>query len=372
MFFSLQIDSLHYVREKATSRKAQLLSAECSTSNSPEFPHFPHNEIHVGQSQHRPRQPTIAEAARKKMKSCAGAEKDFNKTFTAGESLAHLHPSVTTWQTLQSLTQTAPAAPVAEKPRKKKKKRKEGSDEGGGSSDGSDLAVSDRGDALTFNKHSVDHPRQRSEPPPSREQKKQKKLKRLEGSLPTMKAGARRAGSLGLEGQRPSIERGGTNMIMMEVNGIKSPPPLPLPEQQEHVSPIMRETRETHGKKQRKSEPAFAFKETTEASGLSTKWDVPDLQPLLNADRGLLESLNQLDNSDWKEKCEGLMGVRRLAMFHVEKLVPELHTITLAVVQEVKPLSLHVHVHVQYVYVHVCTRMCSTHVHVRVHVIVVS
>lgn len=349
-----------------------MLSVDCSMSNSPEFRHSPHDEIRVGQ---RCRQePTV--------KAKSGIEHDFNKTFSAGESLAHLDPSVTTWQDLQNLTQTAPAAPALDKPRKKKKKRKSCDDEGDGSN-GSDLASNGRRDTHMLDKCHQDHPKERNEPPPSREHKQKSKSKKTEGGLPTVKGGVRRPGPLGPEGQRPSIERGGTNMIKMEVNGVKSPPPMA--EQQEHMSLMMRETREAHGRKQKKSEPSSTFPEEGLDQSDTGLPEVPqqrrkhskytyavtrvknespvdhcnghwqnsivegseerrgnrspggsELQPFSNADRGLRECLDQLDSSDWNTKCEGLTGVRRLAMFHADKLVSELHTVTLAVIKEVE------------------------------------
>ena len=394
--------------EKTGPRKAQLLSNECHTSNSPEIHHSPHDEIPVGPGRGLQQDVLIAGASHKKPKSNVGAEKDFSKTFTAGESLAHLHPSVTTWQAMQCLTQTAPAAaPVSTgddklpKKKKKKKKQKSGSEEGEGSSDGSDPTV--RGH--TENWRSPDRVRERSEPPPSREHNnhQRQKLKKLDGgSLPAVKVGFRRAASLGPEGQRPSIERGGTNTITMEVNGVKSPPPLP----RQRLSPVARQTMEAHEStwKQRKSEPACAFREARETPGLSkppmpppstatfmgddiessgaavvrparkkhskyavsgakdksppshrrksvdvlgeggvmenrspggSKLNLPELQPFLNVERGLRDTLDQLESSDWNENCEGLMGVRRLAVFHVDRLIPELHTVTLAVLKQV-------------------------------------
>ena len=297
-----------------------------------------------------------------------------------------------------------------------------GSDEDERSSDAID-GGSDRGDVVTFNGRSLDRQREhRSEPPPptNREHRpKPKSKKMLEGSLPpTSRAGVRRAASLGPEGQRPSIERGGTNMIVMEVNGVKSP--APLAEQPVNVVRGM----EGRGRKQRKSEPAFSIHKDTEAlsgppptfssapskpplpptatfgvgGGLGgegrasvlpelsgpqrkkhskytvgrakdespvgqfdgrrrnsldgataqegggggenkspggSKSSIAELQPFLNPDRGLREALDGLSSSDWNEKCDGIMGVRRLTMFHVERLIPELHTVVLAIVQEV-------------------------------------
>lgn len=373
-----------------------MLSADCSTSNSPEFRPSPHDEIHVGP---RCRQePTITDTIHKKAKSNAGIEHDFSKTFNAGESLAHLDPSVTTWQDLQNLTQTTPTAPPPDKPRKKKKKRKSAGDEGDGtcSSNGSDLVSNGRRDGLMTDRYNQDHLQENSELSPSRERKQKPKLRKVEGGLPTVKGGVRRPGPLGPEGQRPSIERGGTNMIKMEVNGIKSPPPTA--EQQEHTSPV---TREVHVRKQRKPEPDFMLKEplgqskpplprTTatfpgdgldhsdgglpevphpwkkhskyavtrsvkdetsmghwqnsgdglrEGGGVGRGNQSPDgseMQPFSNADRGLRECLEHLENSDWNTKCDGLTAVRRLAKFHPEKLFSELHTVTLAVIEEVK------------------------------------
>ena len=402
------------------SRKAQLQTVKCSTSDSPpEFRRTPHDEVPVGPGAHRHQQErTITGDVHRRGKSGASIETDFNKSFTVGESLAHLHPSSTTWQAMQSLTQTAPptaaAVPVSDKKsnKKKKKKRRLGSDEGEGSSGGSGPTLEERGNRADGDVRG--HPQaERAVPPPSQEyntRDRQGAKKSDVGSrLPAVKAGLRRAGMLGPEGQRPSIERGGTNTITMEIYGVKSPPPeQPSPEQLSPPVEVTRERKVAHGRRQRNSEPAYMFSDTRAMPGASklplpphtptaftanevledsctgqlpevvrrpykkhskyamtrakdefqpplqngrwraeggcvvedcspsdSKSNLPELQPFVNPDRGLRECLDQLDISDWSEKCDGLTAVRRLAMFHPETLVAQLHTVTLAVVQEV-------------------------------------
>ena len=347
--------------------------------------------------------------------------RDFTQTFTAGVSLAHVHPSAATWQDMQNLAQIAPVDTPPDKPRKKKKKRSVGSnEEGSGSLNGSDLTLEggrSRGTAVGGEVKSIPrHLRERNGPPQTRESNNinerlnVKKPPEGVSRLPVLKTGLRKPGSLGPEGQRPTIERGGTNTIVMEVNGVKSPPPAHLsPEQLS--PPVQRRARESRaGKKQRNSEPAFMFSETQTTfppPGLSkppqgfdggssggmgqqllpdvarqprrkqskyavssktaddpppynghryssvengvgggeggspgdSKCSLPvgdgELQPFANSDRGLHESLGQLDDSDWNKKCDGLLGVQRLAVFHTDKLLSDLHNITLAVVKEV-------------------------------------
>lgn len=388
-----------------------------TTSNSPEHCQPGHDETPVGPSRRRCKQePTITEAIQKRAKS---AVKDFNQTFSAGVSLAHVHPSATTWQDMQNLAQMSPVTTTADvaaaKPHKKKKKKRKSADsnKGSGSSDGSDitLGAGKNREITVAVEVAQNHSRDQKEPQVNSKHNVEERMrsKKLDvGSrLPTVMPGFRRAGSLGPEGQRPTIEQGGTNTIMMGVNGVKSPPPA-NPSPVDLSPPAQRRARGAcGGKKQRNSEPPFApsYTQTFADEGLDnsyveqrqprkkrskyavsiktkdeiltynghqhnsvdngdygspsgaggSKSSLPELQPFTNADRGLHETLKQLDDSDWNKKCDGLLGVRRLAMFHTEKLHSELHTITLAVVKEV---SLHCQ------HLHVCTSggiyMCSS------------
>ena len=60
-----------------------------------------------------------------------------------------------------------------------------------------------------------------------------------------------------------------------------------------------------------------------------------ELNPFGNPEQALREALRNLDGSDWNGKCDGLLAVRRVAMFHPEVLGPQLHNTVLAVQQEV-------------------------------------
>ncbi len=63
-----------------------------------------------------------------------------------------------------------------------------------------------------------------------------------------------------------------------------------------------------------------------------------ELHPFSNPERALRVALKDVDSDDWSSKCDGLLAVRRLAMFHPDVLTPQLHTATLAVEREVIPM----------------------------------
>lgn len=70
-------------------------------------------------------------------------------------------------------------------------------------------------------------------------------------------------------------------------------------------------------------------------------WEVSldDLQPFSNPDNALRDALKCLANTeDWEKKCEGIQGIRCLTKHHPEVLVSQLHTVTLAIIAEVKNL----------------------------------
>ncbi len=64
-----------------------------------------------------------------------------------------------------------------------------------------------------------------------------------------------------------------------------------------------------------------------------------ELHPFSNPDHALRDALKAVDSDDWSCKCEGLLAVRRVAMFHPEVLGPQLHTAILAVQKEVCTVS---------------------------------
>ena len=408
---SLQVDKLERVRREMGSRKAQHRSAGCPQS---------HDETPVGlsQKQRLKREDRVDEAAERRARTGVRVEKDFNRTFTLGESLAHADPSSVSWQTLQALAQAAPIPPAPDvaankKPKKKKKKR---SSEGSGSSESSNTTL--LGDRMGKAVPDAGHSHQSQGRNEFLQNGQQTKLDEDGRRLPVDKARLRKAGPLGPEGQRPSIERGGTNTVQMEVNGVKSPPPAQLSPEKELSPPaVTRGGVRGAGRKQRHSEPAHMFgskegkmavagpdtspgtatrgitftddspdgtserilpdvprpprkkrskyavsggtKGTREdrlaqsnghhrrrgscdnglpagENGSPLNRSLPDLQPFSSPERGLRGSLSQLDDSDWNEKCDGLMGVRRLAAFHTTRLIPDLHSVTLAVVKEVR------------------------------------
>ncbi|RMX50084.1 hypothetical protein pdam_00002933 [Pocillopora damicornis] len=70
-------------------------------------------------------------------------------------------------------------------------------------------------------------------------------------------------------------------------------------------------------------------------------WEISldDLQPFNNPENALREAMKYLANTeDWEMKCEGIQGIRRLTKHHPEVLVSQLHTVTLAIIAEVKNL----------------------------------
>ena len=60
-----------------------------------------------------------------------------------------------------------------------------------------------------------------------------------------------------------------------------------------------------------------------------------ELHPFGNPEQALREAMRNLEGSDWTGKCDGMVAVRRMAMFHPEVLGPQLHSAVLAVQQEV-------------------------------------
>lgn len=62
----------------------------------------------------------------------------------------------------------------------------------------------------------------------------------------------------------------------------------------------------------------------------------PELQPYPSPEHGLRESIHNIGVDDWNSKCDGLMGIRRVAVHHPEVLLPQLHTVVLAVEKEVE------------------------------------
>ena len=280
--------------------------------------------------------------------------------------------------------------------------------------------------------------------------KKPRKAEALKGNLPPPKL---RSGPLGYEPgveRRPSIERGGTNTIEMEVSGIGSrgssrgkekfavqdlpsssqPQPPPQPQPQTHAT-----TKENScGRKRQKRSPVAAAVEETDTaaaggivqsvgqySSTTTKPPVPptsmerstntslsapvknaqkkvkksrqhshqassqesgygtagdetpsrrtsygttvsdmdssmtsgggggggggngspgesqliELQPFGNPEQGLRESIAKIGSEDWSAKCDGMIGIRQVAMYHPAVLQPQLHSVVLAVQKEV-------------------------------------
>ena len=406
-------------RKEVASRKAMHRSAGCTLSHSPQPAH---DETPVGPSRHNRHKPNnkepvtepVADTSERRARTGVRVEKDFNRTFTLGESLAHADPSAVSWQTLQALAQSAPLPPAPKKPadkKAKKKKQNSGSNEGSGSLEGSGTILLERRkrsgnkgdspalDAGRSQSHRCEPPRRSLE---NGERRRSLELDEENCQLPTVRGGLRKSG------RRLTFERGAADTIGAEANGTDSPslklspdelsPPEPppratgRPRKQRHSEPafnfggdkteygsspkvnrsitfsdespdgseglllpeVPRQPRKRQSKyavskgrdghpSQSNRHPAHRRRRSLEDSGPAASENgsppsgsiPPDLHPFSNADRGLRNSLSQLDSSDWNEKCEGLLGVRRLAAYHTTRLLPELHTVTLAVVKEV-------------------------------------
>ena len=67
----------------------------------------------------------------------------------------------------------------------------------------------------------------------------------------------------------------------------------------------------------------------------SPEGSLQELHPFSSPEAGLRESLQQMGSEDWSCKVEGMVGVRRLAMYHPEVLLPRLQTVVFAVEKEV-------------------------------------
>ena len=46
--------------------------------------------------------------------------------------------------------------------------------------------------------------------------------------------------------------------------------------------------------------------------------------------------MNNLSQDDWEKKCHGMNIIRRLSVYHEDLTVNNIHSITLALLQEVK------------------------------------
>ncbi len=64
-----------------------------------------------------------------------------------------------------------------------------------------------------------------------------------------------------------------------------------------------------------------------------------DLHPFHSPETGLQDSMQGLDSEDWSIKVEGIIGIKRLAIYHPDILLPQLHAVIFAVVREVNNTS---------------------------------
>ena len=75
------------------------------------------------------------------------------------------------------------------------------------------------------------------------------------------------------------------------------------------------------------------------ANGSPNGGALEELHPFSNPEQALREALKNLEDSNWSSKCDGMLAVRRVAMFHPEVLGPQLHNTVLAVRQEVSQIA---------------------------------
>ena len=111
---------------------------------------------------------------------------------------------------------------------------------------------------------------------------------------------------------------------------LSSKPPLP--------PVMMMDTSPQHRPKQRKKPrptPAPNNAHPLDDSNSSEDSALEELHPLSNPEQGMKEVFRLLSNEDWNTKCDGLLTVRRLAMYHCEVLLPQLHSVVIAAEKEV-------------------------------------
>ena len=244
-----------------------------------------------------------------------------------------------------------------------------------------------------------------SREPPQQPKKKPRKIEAPRGNMPPPRPRTRSNGFGSMDPsveRRPSIEKGGTNTIDMEVSGVGSPrngtqaapsvaPPPTLsqttkesiirrrkqqmeeeaatlsqsatyPSKPPHPPPAVQsdpptasapvETIRKRKRKSRKNElsataaghetPKYAHvNNTSEADnsgsgGSPNESQLEELHPFSHPEHGVRDASQSLSSEDWNIKCEGMLSVRRLAMYHPEVLGPHLHSLVRMVQQEVR------------------------------------
>ena len=86
----------------------------------------------------------------------------------------------------------------------------------------------------------------------------------------------------------------------------------------------------------RRSSTATAEMESSSSTGGSpSESQLIELQPFSNPEQGLRDSMAKISNEDWNVKCNGMIGIRQVAMYHPAVLQAQLHSVVLAVQKEV-------------------------------------
>ncbi|XP_062617825.1 TOG array regulator of axonemal microtubules protein 1-like isoform X2 [Saccostrea cucullata] len=74
------------------------------------------------------------------------------------------------------------------------------------------------------------------------------------------------------------------------------------------------------------------------SNGLYESDNPSDWQPYKDPEGAIREAHQNLNSSDWEAKCSGVNTIRRLVMYHPETVNVQLHTVVLAMLNEVKNL----------------------------------
>ncbi|XP_071163838.1 TOG array regulator of axonemal microtubules protein 1-like isoform X39 [Mytilus edulis] len=137
------------------------------------------------------------------------------------------------------------------------------------------------------------------------------------------------------ERQQEKLRRLNTNeSIGIESISIPNQPPGP-PTQPGPPTPKTRASPSLSPRKSIKKSSS----QTSDTSKSMLESDNPDdWQPYRDPDHALRDAMNSLSSEEWEVKCSGLNSIRRLALFHADTVTPQLHSILVATLKEVKNL----------------------------------
>lgn len=176
------------------------------------------------------------------------------------------------------------------------------------------------------------------------------------------------AGSRKRQKHSPAAEETDAGVVGLAQCGSSKPPVLP-PSMERSANPSLSAPIKNVQKKARKSRQ-YSHQATSQESGYGTAGDetpsrrtstvtadmdcsmngsggagrgggspsesqLIELQPFNNPEVGLRESIAKIGSEDWSAKCNGMIGIRQVAMYHPAVLQPQLHSVVLAVQKEV-------------------------------------